>query len=398
MKFGYHMISSSLTPPYAAAATFNAASQLPGSQAVGPSQYFSLAEITSILEPKAFATSQSELPSVLPKDRWSSINSFRPMVSSALNKGLSEIIAQNAKDECPIVEIGSGIGYSLSENLSSRLIRTQTSISECQLLRKSISDPIYQLNIEELYNSLIESGKKVPLFFGLHVFDTMLPDERKANLARISKLQDKGDRIVIMLDSNPCLDFIAKELEARFPGHVALPNMPLKDAPLKQSFLMVPVKYIDGNPSDIDLPAMILSEVELRFSGYVSDLHLHLQELKKQLNLKVVMLEDFFVEQMIHDLTDAGYSHKAYYHASFAADTPREKTSIIKQDLLYKPVTDPTGTVRQWSLNDKNLLNRLSDKGLHLPSHFNEAFLQDLRSKQQKILGAEILIIEGIKN
>lgn len=70
--------------------------------------------------------------------------------------------------------------------------------------------------------------------------------------------------------------------------------------------------------------------------------------------------------------------------------------SGINLDLVYKSVTD-TSTVRQWSLDDKNLLDSLSNKGIKLPEEFNGQFLQNLRENGHKIFGAEILVVEATK-
>ncbi len=54
--------------------------------------------------------------------------------------------------------------------------------------------------------------------------------------------------------------------------------------------------------------------------------------------------------------------------------------SGIKQDLVYKPVTD-TCTVRQWCLTDEKLLDSLSKKGLTLPIILTNNFLFLLEKK-----------------
>lgn len=393
----------SQTGPFSALTRSNATDQTPvtsQSQAshspISP-QYFTLDEISSLLERRVFVSPADES---IPQDIWKSINSFRSFVSSALNQGLSEIIASKARGDSPIVEIGSGVGYTLSEGLSSKTIRTQTSPSECQLLKRSLSQPapVYQLNIEELHHCLKESGKKIPLFFALNVFDTMSPDERKSNLSRISQLQNQGDRILILQDTNPYLESIVKALETRYPKHAALPYFPLKNNCHKLSFIMVPVEFIGGNPAAIDIANMMEVESRLAMQGFMSQMRMGLNQLQSKLNLKVVALEDFFVEQLKSELAEIGYTPDVRYHASFTTGTPPSSASAVNQDLIYKSITDTGATVRQWSLSDNNFVDRLNQKGLALPSHFDKAFLEDLKRKKQIILGAEILVIEATKN
>lgn len=356
-------------------------------------QYFEINELSSLLERNAYVCGKE---GISVEDKWSKVNNFRAIVSSALNKGLSDILSQNIKGEHPIVEIGSGIGYKLPESISAKTIRIQPGPSECELLKRSISDPIYQMNIEDLYNSLVDNGKKIPLFFALNVFDTMSTDERKANLLRISQLQNPDDRILIMLDTNPLFDKTIKQLESLYPKHVALPYFPPKTEYNKFSVIMVPVEFIEFNPNENELLKIIEQESRALALGYLTEMQYGLSLLQNKLNLKVVALEDFFVDQVKEELNEIGYTSNIYYHASFTAGDLPAGFSTVKQDLLYKSVTD-SATVRQWCLTDENLLNRLSKKGLSLPDHFNDGFLSDLKEKGQKILGAEILVIEAKK-
>ncbi|MBX9743881.1 MAG: hypothetical protein K2X08_01575, partial [Chlamydiales bacterium] len=87
--------------------------------------------------------------------------------------------------------------------MSSKTIRIQPDVADCQSLRESISDPIYQLDIEGLYNHLAESKKKIPLFFALNVFDAMSSTKRKISFAQLSQLQNSGDRILITHVTQP---------------------------------------------------------------------------------------------------------------------------------------------------------------------------------------------------
>jgi hypothetical protein len=356
--------------------------------------YFSFDEISLLLEKMIFSNEQ-EIE--LPEDKWVSVNNFRSFVSTAFNNGLFELISKNVKDEHPIVEIGSEIGYSLHESLSPRIIRVQPSNEECQLLRRSISDPIYQTNIEGLYNSLLESNKKIPLFFALDVFDTMSSEARKVSFSQLSQLQNIGDRILIMLDTNPRLDVTIKDLEALYPNHVLFPYFPPTTNCTKLSLVIVPQDQVQFKLSADELANWIDGESWLIMKGLVSKMQSEVNKLQNKLNLKIIELEDFFVEQVKQELEQTGYKANVYYHASFSTgELPKGIISEVKQDLVYKSVTD-TSTVRQWSLSDQNLVNWLGKKKLKLPNHFTETFLNDLRKNYQKIFGAEFLVIEATK-
>ncbi len=363
----------------------------------GKTHYFSIDELSNLLKNRAFVDSQEDTNV---HDKFSRINDFRSFVSSALTHGLVKVISSNVKDEYPIVEIGSGIGYTLSESLSSKTIRIQPSLSECQLLRRTILDPIYRMNIEDLYNCLLKNGKKIPLFFALNVFDTMFAKERKTNLSRISQLQSVGDKVLIMLDTNPYLEVIIEQLETLYPEHAVLPYYPLNNACNKFSVVIVPQKFIPFTPSIAEFLNMMEEEslACMNGPGLTKKINFKLHQLQKEHNLKVIALEDFFVEQMKSELEQTGYIPNIYYHAAFTiGDLPKDKgLSAVTEDLLYKSVTDKT-SLRQWSLNDKNLLSGLANKGLKIPGHFNATFLSNLREKGQKIFGAEILVIEATK-
>ncbi len=356
--------------------------------------YFSKDEISRLLECAVFVDKQEEST---PKDKWSRVNDFRSYVTPALNKGLSEILLQHIRNEHPLIEIGSGIGYTLPDTLSSKTIRFQPRYAECQLLKKTIADPLYQLDIEGFYNCVSKNGKKIPLFFALDVFDTMSPVERTTSFSQISNLQCTGDKILILLDTNPCFEVITEHLETLHPGHIVLPYFPLSQNSSRISVIMVPSKFVPFKPSHNDLIGLIETETMGIMKGYVSEMQFKLHQLQEKHDLKVIILEDFFVEQIKNDLKQTGYNANTYYHAAFTTGEPPKGLSKINEDLVYKSVTD-TATLRQWSLSDENLFNWLAGKKLALPSHFDEAFLCNLRSTGQKIFGAEILVIEATKN
>lgn len=354
--------------------------------------HFKREELSDLLNPFFYIDKGEEKNSI---DKWTNMNSFRSFVPLALTQGLSEIISPHIKEGHPIVEIGSGIGYTLSENLASVTIRTQPDASECFLLGKSTSDPICQIDIEGLFNQLFKSGKKIPLFFGLNVFDTMLTSERKKCFSQLSKLQIPGDRILILLDTNPYLNAIIPQLETLYPQHALFPFLPLKNEPARFSLIPVPSKFILHKPSLDEFHLMMQKEAFSLSTGHPSELQMQLHELQKKHDLKVIDVETFFAEQIKKELEEAGYHTNVRYHASFATGNLTKAGSQIKQDLLYKPVTD-FATVRQWSLDDKKFIHLLNKKGLTLPGHFNEDFLKTVRAQNHKIFGAEFLVIEGI--
>lgn len=352
--------------------------------------YFTQDEIIELLTPHQFTSEKKEKV----KDKWSQVNNFRSFVVPALNNGLCKLISKYSKTNYPMIEIGSGIGYSIEE--LSNVIRTQPCQDECRLLTGSTSAPIYNLDIQGIYGSLIESGKKVPLFFALDVFDTLSPELRRESFLQLSQLQNSGDSILMMLDTNPCFDVTIKQLESLNPNHVILPFYPLSSDPAKFSVIVVPEKYVGYRPTQNQLLEIINQESMAIMSGKVSQMQYGLHQLQQKFDLQVIVLEDFFVEQVKNELIESGYEAEVHYHNSFTCgDLPKE-LSGIKQDLVYRPVTD-TSTVRQWCLTDEKLLSSLSRKGLSLPVHFNEEFLTNLRERQQKIFGAEILVINAKK-
>ncbi len=229
-----------------------------------------------------------------------------------------------------------------------------------------------------------------------NVFDTIPFVERKTSLSQISQLQSSGDRLLIMLDTNPCLDVTIEQLETLHPEHTVLPYFPLTNECSKFSVIVVPSKFVNFKPSEKVLTEMVEKDTMAIMCGYMPERQYELHQLQKKFNLKVIELEDFFAEQMKSELEQAGYRANVYYHASFVVEDVPKGISAVNQDLIYKSVTD-TATIRQWSLTDRNLLNWLAKKGLKLPGHFNGAFLSNIKEKGQKISGAEVLVIEATK-
>lgn len=353
--------------------------------------YFSLEEITELLEPVLFCCQREDFVKSF-IDKWKLINQQRKMVFSAHNKALSEILSPNVKGEYPVIEIGSGAGYTLPENFSSKIIRIQPDFWECQLLKQSISDSVYQLDIQRLHCFLFETEKKIPLFFALNVFDTMPSDERKVNLQKIAELQGVGDQIIIMLDTNPFINTVLPEIKAQYPDHAVLPYLPITSRGEQLSVIIVPLELWSKSPTAKELLEITLKQYQLTASERKSQLQTQLQELKEKHSLKVISLESFFADQIKSELHQIGYQCDSYYHASFSTIDGHPDT----QDIHYKSVTDTT-IIRLWSIEDKNFHNKLAEKGLKIPDYINKSFISDLKNKGQKIVGSEFLVIKAVK-
>ena len=206
--------------------------------------YLNLNEISRALTHKKFVPDKThEL-----KDRQFQVNTTRSYVLPPLNNAISEIISKYSKNDLPIVEIGSGTGYSFAMDISNKIIRTQPYHVECQLLSDSISDPIYQMDIEEIHRSLSGTGKKISLFVGLNVFDAISPEKRKESFMQISTLQNAGDHILILLDAMPLLDSMIPHLESLYPQHAIFPFYPPQDHE-KALVVIVPLEYVGDKPS-----------------------------------------------------------------------------------------------------------------------------------------------------
>lgn len=353
--------------------------------------YFTLSELASHLNDKTF---QSLSEQTKPSDPWKDVNEFRKIVLPALNQGLYEIISPSLKEHYPALEIGSGIGYSLHESLSSRTLRIQPSSKECQLLKSTLSDPIYQLNIEDLSTRLQAFQKKIPLFFALNVFDTMTSDERVKNLAYLSTLQGKGDRVIIVLDTNPYIDTLLKELKKIHPNHIALPFFPRPGETCKQSVILIPSNNLNEGPTVSEWLQLFHQECHNVARGITSQFQHQLHQIREVDKLQVIALEDFIIERITNDLVSAGYTPTVRYHASFASG-PLPQGINVQQDLVYKAVTD-TATIRAWSVDDVKFKNYLTTKELSLPNSLDSKQLQELRDKGHKVMGSEFLVIEGI--
>ena len=159
---------------------------------------------------------------------------------------------------------------------------------------------------------------------------------------------------------------------------------------------MVAQTPVTADYSGIHLADLLDSERDSIDKGVVSKLQLFLREIVEPYAFPVVVVEDFFVAQMKADLEEVGYKVSSYYHTSFTvAELPKD-WSVPKYELIYKAVTDAR-PYRQWALDDRALSIALNEKAIALPLHFDKAFVDSIRASNERILGAEILVIEAIK-
>ncbi len=358
--------------------------------------YFSMNEISKLLKPMLFKERSQENI----EDPWALINETRFTVLSALNKGLSEIIFKSLTKGYPILEIGSGKGYSIPEELAQNIIRTQMSDKQCQLLRKSILGPIYQIDINGLCKSLSVTGKKIPLIFALNVFDTMDIPLRENCLLELSKLQNPGDRILSIHDTNPFLNVVINQLEAKYPEHGVFPYVPLKDDPESNNFGRLSFVVLPGEfkPSRSEFESLLRTILLESMDGKVSELQQSIESVRLKYNAIPMNFEDYFIEQIKNNFENTGYKVNIYYHASFTVGKlPPTVTHPITENLIYK-ATAGSATLRQWALTDANLQIQLKAKGLEFPAYFKDKMFRiGLIENGHKVFGAELLIIEATK-
>ena len=237
-------------------------------------------------------------------DRWTNSNRFRSYVKPALDKVITEVVFANAGDAPAILEIGAGIGYSLGQKVLSRTIRIQPNTQECQLLSQAERTPIYQTSLEELCDQLLTKGGSFPLIFALNVFDVMSRDVRRKNFERVSQFQRKGDKLLLLLDTNPYLNEVINRLHEIYPQHTPLPYLPDSN-PQKISFVMVPNDKLEM--TDFSPIIGYIAEVELLDKGVKSDLQAKIQEIMSHSSCPVIAVEDFFVEEVTKELGTIGY-------------------------------------------------------------------------------------------
>lgn len=334
-------------------------------------------------------------------DRWEGINFHRAGVFSALQKGLSEIIESYAPGDCPIVEIGSGSGYTFSNDILSRLIRSQIDNDEAILLTRATTDPVYKTDIEGIYECLKTSGKKIPLFFGLNVFDSMCQEERECSIAQLSKLQNSGDHILILLDANPNLTIIIPELELCYPKHVFLPFLPLELVPAKTSVIAIPYAYAPvQSPEEFkenELTKLFLKEVAALNKSRPTHFQRKLHELHAEHDFDIIPLEDFYLDKIQGTLQKGGYSVESYYHNAFVTES-RLSGFYGNLELGYRGVADVI-TTRGWSRDDifTTFATSLKEKQLCLPSEITPDYMRVVTHRGEMVLGTEILVVAAKK-
>lgn len=354
---------------------------------IDSSSHFTLEEIRDLLDSDKYNCNTFTIP-----NRWKKINDLRAEVAPALTQGLFELLFPRVKENQPLIELGSGVGYSFSEELSKRVIKTQPSIFEGRDLQNQTSDPVYRLNILNLCNRLSQSGKNVPLFFALNVFDTMSKDERMSNLTHLSKLQEKGDKIVVMLDVNPFLNTMFDELFEQYPNHGIWPYFDPEKSCHKLSVVIIPTKYAENPPKNCIELCKLFDKCtkDIDNTGRASSASEYMR-LQQTHNCKIITLEDYYAEQVKGQLEELGYEARSFYHSAYVIDR-----FVREGPLTYKPITDYPH-IRDWSVQDENLLEFLSSKGLDIPDDIKKIPVSDLRERNLQIFGAEFLVIEGTK-
>lgn len=213
----------------------------------------------------------------------------------------------------------------------------------------------------------------------------MLPQKRAESLKRLSQTQISGDQIIIALDEKPTIDVALVHLHELYPDCEMLPFFSYESRN-QFSIIVVPFKNISSAIIECipdyflhshdplhKFEKLVQSEALAVYKGRISPLQRLLSQLRNELDLKIVNLVDFFVEQMETQLDQAGYDSKKYFHTTFTVGKKLERYQM-QQDLLYKDVSGIVA-MRQWALNDSIFLNNLAEKEITLPKKFTEAFL-----------------------
>lgn len=338
------------------------------------------------------------------QDRWYKINELRNLVSASLNHGLDDIL--QGHDHGAIVEIGCGIGYRFPVDKEKSIIRLQPNIMDfCGLVGGNVPN-IYPLDVGQFCRIISAfPGKTVGRYIGINVFDCMPAVEREQNLKAISKTQNVGDKIFVVLDANPDLAIVIPEIISENPEMDVLPYIPLRYFSSEQFYRMSAI-LLPKNLNDkfIKMDAEIFennlqNEKKLRHKDKISSTQQQLEWARSEKNLQVIIFEEYFAKKMIKLFADIGYEAKFYYHASFCLMNIHDivATSEIEQPIVYKPISDTLLPVRQWSHKDKEFLSRLKHKNLALPTHCDDQFFAELLKSDQRLVGAELLVIEATK-
>lgn len=353
---------------------------------------FSAAELEKILSPYFFNDEVILYKPCL----WKNINNFRKLVQYSLDQGINDIVAKHVIDGA-IVEIGAGVAYTLSDSVNKNIIRLQPNAYDFYELTQAKITNIYPINIAQFAARLSNVKKYIALYLAINVFDTMSPEEKLANLLTISQTQQSRGKIIIISDTNPWLTSIIPEINAEYSDMIVLPYLPSyadNEQSYRSSAILVPKELINKKTINADeFYELWMDEISLRSNGYISNIQQQLEWTQKEYNLKVIALEDYYTAKMTAILNHVGYKVRSYYHTSFALMNKKD----ITQPIIYKHVTESLATVRQWSHKDEKFMARLKDKNLCLPDNYDDKFFADLLNGDQRLTGAELLVIEAEK-
>lgn len=327
---------------------------------------------------------------------WKNINNFRKMVQSSLDEGISDIMAKHYVGGA-IVEIGAGAAYTLRDDINKNIIRLQPNKYDFHELMQAKIRNSYPIDIAQFAAALPNTNKYIPLYLAINVFDTMSPEKRLDNLLTISQTQQSAGKIIIISDTNPWLNSIIPEINTEYSDMIVLPYLPSHaddEQVYRASAILVPKELINKKPINADeFYKLWMDEISLRSHGYISDMQQQLEWAQKEYDLKIIVLEDYYAAKITAMLKNTGYEVSSYYHTSFAIMNKKG----ITQAIIYKHVTESLATVRQWSHKDKKFIVRLKDKNLSLPDNYDDKFFADLLNSDQRLTGAELLVIEAKK-
>lgn len=365
-------------------------------QAQGP--YFTFDELESLL--KKFTSERSVQAQDVNGSNWNEdgIVSFRNKVSPSLNQGIAKLF-ESVPAETPIVEIGSGSTYQFPTENVIRLQPEHTVFRKIEKLRGA-----FQVSAQEFLDALpADSGKHIPYYFALNVFDVMPVQERVATIKSIAKTQSPDDVLLIVSDTNPFINTMLNELSDEYPDSVIYPYFPLPNENegmfYSVSAVIIPkaLAFSSGLPlltmDSNSFGDLMTSEAIIRSQYHaISELFAVIGALKNKNKLQVVALESYYAKKL-KTILEPYYDVKVSYHTSFVK-VDAELFPTLVQPIIYKPVSDCGGTIRQWSWAADRLVNRLKGKGLALPQDCSSEILSQ---SNQKLIGSEMLVIKGTR-
>jgi hypothetical protein len=253
-----------------------------------------------------------------------------------------------------------------------------------------------------LYHMLRPSHKKVPLFLALNLFDTLSSKTQAKQIEQLSLLQNSGDKILILLDSNPHLEIIIAEAEARLPGYAMLPWQSNNTEHMQTELLLlaVPHRFLPESLQDpIKRSQLHCSRLAPDSSrDQMGEFYALMAALQRRENLPIVDITGLWRSMIKKNLERTGYETKIYYHTTFTTGPipPLLQHSSVQQDLIYRAATEAL-SVRQWNPSDPQFIAYLQRKNVELPREYTPAFLQQLRERGEKIFASELLVVEATK-